>query len=1201
MNKTIFKEKCVEILCVIVISLILLWIISSGNRNFGLYDDNQTQWLPIIDSAYSELFRSGHFPVYDWYQMKGMIIYDQGYYGLWNPFMLIAYIINTYILGWFGSNTITIYIVLMVVLGNLCSYSLFRQGRIIRLWALLGSQFLCVATVYTYLAYWYYVFNVYFILTWLLLAISKYKESKSYYCHGLILALSVLMGNIQYTVYMCLAYAIIMLFLGFHQEKRNWLRLCTNVMVMGILSSCYLLMLLKVSARSADFVGNNSAYYDMSVNPLWFLIFSFIPSELIGNEKEWIAGLFQNLIIPGAGGVDDFPKTASMFMGVEVFCCILFWLKRKKYKKDRSFHIAQAGLLCAVILLVLSFGEIGLLAVIVEEVPMWNSFRILSKFLVLLPPLLLPASVLGFRFIVKSNKWLQIGVLLLFTAGIIQARVGSVGAEAIELVETRDMLQKVQVDIKHYRVAGFSSYEEISYQGDWKEFQQKDFINLSEKISKNAGTVAGIFTLGGYDLAFDENRFKLSDAMMQSKSGYASEFGYDNLVIGDYFWNYMEPTNLEYEVRVQRWSEQVKNNAVKYFIFTKESSDTDKFEQLVNKAGMEIEWSKEFMNHTCIISLRDIPALIVSGEGEKLNFESTIDRMEIPYTGSEKLYLSFAFDSNIHAYLKTKEGARQDIKVKEDEKGYVVLENVQMKKDDVIVVEYRNRLFEFAKIWTGIVVLMFVLGFAVPEFSVSNKVLTVSQKKIKIPEEKVNKVVWGVFIITGILYCMFLGNLYIRTQVLSADEIWFLHMFQTIHHKIVENPFACLGETENYLGYGQIYWMLGGLVSNMFILRGIAFLSLIGSCILMLSYVEKTFGRYYVPYAGLLWITMPFAWFSNKIIGPELIGLFVSVLGFYCITVKGVKKEWIGWMLLGVGCAIKANYAVFVLVAICQITEWRELRNRVEWKKICQRLCMLGAGFLIANPIILMDFGTFLENGRTASGISMDMLTEVMGRKYIEWDGVMVNGFFYGYLHWIMVLLITAGCIFKGIRDKKTISFLLCGCMLIYICARTSFLGWYMLPMLFLIPALVSGIWKEHVDKSGTGGICLLILILMNAVLLMPVHLQERKNDIKHIEMLDEREKNLQQITLQQETLRSAYNGEKIFYLTEFNYGSESYNFYDYYNFCIVREAGIAFVGERMQNVPIIKQMIEDAKNSREYLEVIETIGDIMVIRRHYG
>lgn len=1200
MNKTIFEKKYADILFVMVTSLILLWIISGGNRNFGLYDDNQTQWLPIIDSAYSELFWSGHFPVYDWYQMKGMIIYDQGYYGSWNPFMLIAYCINTYLLGWFGSNTITIYIALMVVLGNLCSYFLFRQEGVKGAWAIFGAQFLCAATVYTYLAYWYYVFNVYFILTWLLLAILKYKESKSYYCHGLILAFSVLMGNIQYTVYMCLAYAIIMIFLGFYQEKRNWIRLCTNTMVLGMLSSCYLLMLLKVSARSADFAGNNSAYYDMTVHPVWFLLFSVIPSELIGNGKEWMAGLFKNLIIPGAGGVDDFPKAASMFIGVEIFCCILFWLKRKQHEKDTNFYMAQAGLLCAVILLVLSFGKAGLLAVIVEEVPMWNSFRILSKFLVILPPLLLPASVLGVRNVVKGNKWFIVGVGVLFIAGVLQARVGSVGAEAIELSETKEIFQKSQVDVENYRMAGFSSYEEISYQGDWKAFQQKDSINLLEKVSKNAGTIGEIFSLGGYDLAFDENRFTLSDAIMQSKSGYASEFGYDNLVIEDYFWSYMEPTNPEYDARTQRWSEQVRSNAVKYFIFTKESPSVEKFEQLINKVGMKIEWKKEFMNHTCIISLCDIPALIVNEKGKRVDFECSMDKIKIPYTESEKLYLSFAFDSNLHAYLKTKTGESLEIPIETDEKGYIVIENVDLKPDDIIVVEYQNMLFKFAKIWTGLVILMVIAGFTVPEFSMQNKMLVTVWKGKKISGEKVNRIAWGFFITIGIVYCMFLGNLYMRTQVLGADEIWFYHMFQTIRHKIAENPFVWIGETENYLGYGQIYWMMGGLISNVLVLRIIAFLTLIGSGILTLSYVERQFGRYYIPYAGLLLFTMPFAWFNNKIIGPELVGLFVSILGFYCITVKTVKKGWIGWILLGVGCAIKANYAVFVLAAICQTIKWSELRSKREWKRFCQRMGLAVIGFLASNPIILIDFNTFLANGSTASGISMDMLTEVLGRKYIEWDGVMVNGLFYGYLHWGLVLVIAALCFLKKIKNRRTISILLCTILLIYICARTTFLGWYLLPVLFFIPALTSGLCKEYADKSGAGGICILILILLNAVLLMPVHLQERKNDIEHISMIEDREENLQQIGAKNDLLNEAYPGERIFYLTEFNYGSKSYNFEDYYNFCIVKQAGIAFIGERMQNVPAINQIIEDAQNGKEHLEIIGYLDDITVIRRFY-
>ena len=120
----------------------------------------------------------------------------------------------------------------------------------------------------------------------------------------------------------------------------------------------------------------------------------------------------------------------------------------------------------------------------------------------------------------------------------------------------------------------------------------------------------------------------------------------------------------------------------------------------------------------------------------------------------------------------------------------------------------------------------------------------------------------------------FLGFYYLQIQCSVPDEEWFLQMMQTVRHMAGNNIFKYLSETENYLGYGQIYWILGSIFSNFRFLRAAAFVMLMGSMILVLREVRDRFGRQMIPYAGILWLSMPFAWYSDKIIGPELTMVF---------------------------------------------------------------------------------------------------------------------------------------------------------------------------------------------------------------------------------------------------------------------------------------------------------------------------------------
>ena len=76
MKKLCFNEKQKEyigILGVVFFSLAVFMIISKGNLNFGLFSDNQTQWLPVIDKAYQTFFQTGRFVKFHNWKQKHSI------------------------------------------------------------------------------------------------------------------------------------------------------------------------------------------------------------------------------------------------------------------------------------------------------------------------------------------------------------------------------------------------------------------------------------------------------------------------------------------------------------------------------------------------------------------------------------------------------------------------------------------------------------------------------------------------------------------------------------------------------------------------------------------------------------------------------------------------------------------------------------------------------------------------------------------------------------------------------------------------------------------------------------------------------------------------------------------------------------------------------------------------------------------------
>lgn len=71
--------------------LIVFVMLPDSWKELGLFDDMTFQWLPIINKALHQFFAGNGIPYYDFYNFKGMGILDEGYYGLYNPLIWLAY------------------------------------------------------------------------------------------------------------------------------------------------------------------------------------------------------------------------------------------------------------------------------------------------------------------------------------------------------------------------------------------------------------------------------------------------------------------------------------------------------------------------------------------------------------------------------------------------------------------------------------------------------------------------------------------------------------------------------------------------------------------------------------------------------------------------------------------------------------------------------------------------------------------------------------------------------------------------------------------------------------------------------------------------------------------------------------------------------------------------------------------------------
>lgn len=230
-NKLNVTKQCGFILDLAIIFTMIVLVfgfISNFNINIFLYDDNYTQWLPVINKTYDDLLTTGKFNIWEMHLMNGINILDTGIYSVLNPIMFVSYIIYK-ALGL--SNTISIYIFLIVFFSMLIFNCIMKykkiclSDRLAILFCLLGCS------SYYKFGHWYYVFNNLFIGSLFLYYFIKVKNKYlKYIFAGGVLGFSVYMGNVQYTLMWYMFFAIVMTVMIIIDDRYHiWIMLCNII------------------------------------------------------------------------------------------------------------------------------------------------------------------------------------------------------------------------------------------------------------------------------------------------------------------------------------------------------------------------------------------------------------------------------------------------------------------------------------------------------------------------------------------------------------------------------------------------------------------------------------------------------------------------------------------------------------------------------------------------------------------------------------------------------------------------------------------------------------------------------------------------------------------------------------------------------------------------------------------------------------
>lgn len=314
------------LLAVLLASIGYILLLAGGNPEVFLIDDNRTQWYPVMERAFEDFLTTGRIYCYDFYQMKGMSVAEQGYYGVMNPFLLLSYTVTRLLPG--GIDAITFYIGLMVVLGNVFCYLTCRRFGCQQVSAFLLTMTYSTMGCFWAFYVWYYVFNNYFLVPLLLYVFLRCtQEGRLRYCAcGIVLAMDLWMGNVQYTFYHYMLFGVLCLTMTILKNKSYLKMLCTNMAVGIGLSFPMLLLLLQASG------GFEQRKAVMKYPLLYFslLIHSVIPQGILRQHgikisflDSYVMGRDDNLVCyMGAVGILLFAMLVRAVVG------LLKWAKK---------------------------------------------------------------------------------------------------------------------------------------------------------------------------------------------------------------------------------------------------------------------------------------------------------------------------------------------------------------------------------------------------------------------------------------------------------------------------------------------------------------------------------------------------------------------------------------------------------------------------------------------------------------------------------------------------------------------------------------------------------------------------------------------------------------------------------------------------------------------------------------------------------
>lgn len=471
-----------ERLLLLAFALLMLASFTSFRPHPFLVDDNVAQWNSIAEFAFSELF-AGHFPTWAPYQWAGFRIDEVGYYGLYNPFMLLSYVLRQMGL----TDMMTLYVFMMYGIGILAAHALCEARGLAR--GLRVSVPLAYGCSAGYLLHsvWYYVYSVFAlgaVMMWTLhgalLGESFATRMRWSAANGCVVALMFYLGNAQLACYVALGNYGIASFFWLLSPRRRCVTAAaaTSVAAMAVA----LAPVARVYGHAADGAVILAAPRMFEAKLLPTVVGLFVPHQWASSLLPEGSRLFS---LYGNAGGGALAVLASVFV----------LAGRGKQHPGTQTRFACSCWLTVALFIFLARGP-----TVLEHIPTLSRFRMAFKWLFVVPPMLMAAAAVAASGHSPRLQRLGTFVCLSFIAtALARPAFSNWGLTPKPL--SRAMVDQRPTAVLSHRIV-FASWQDKG--PDAHIFTGFDRLE-TEHLLANAGTSRRTPTLSGYNLSLDKS------------------------------------------------------------------------------------------------------------------------------------------------------------------------------------------------------------------------------------------------------------------------------------------------------------------------------------------------------------------------------------------------------------------------------------------------------------------------------------------------------------------------------------------------------------------------------------------------------------------------------------------------------------------------------------------------------------------------